>query len=136
MIEVVRSVPPEKVVKWLEDKIKPALTPDVSNYAKGRLRDLIGWDWEYCLVTYSGERDEGISISPHRDASYADYEAWGWHLSGTAEFQYWEGRHAFGYAPNSQEFDPKVDPPTHTLSLKPGDVLRFNCKNLHPGGGV
>lgn len=161
MIEIVKNVDGSRVVTWLETNIKPKLTPDVSNYARGRQRawlgieptltsptrhlqgvavateyldrlaNLIGWRFDYCLATYSGDGEEGVGITPHRDASYADYEAWGWNLCGTAEMRYWMGRECFGRGPTVKEHDPRQDPPTDVLQLQPGDVLRFNCKNLH-----
>jgi hypothetical protein len=145
---------------WLETHIRNNLRPDVSNYAKGRLRvwlddepsltanvrisqglripagirqrlrDLIKWDFDYALVTYSGDF-EAIGIKPHRDARYADYEAVGLNVSGTCRFDYWAGRQSFGKSPNLIEYDPRYDAPTDCLNLAAGDVVKFNCKNLH-----
>ncbi len=160
MIEVVKQCDGSRVVAWLNEKIRPLLSRDVSNYAKGRLRtwlgteptltsptrllkgspipdshlqrlrDLVGWQFAYCLVTYSGDDSIGIGIDPHRDASYADYEAWGWSLSGQCQFRYWEGRQSFGYSPELVKYTAN-DPPTHEIVIEAGDIVRFNCKNLH-----
>lgn len=168
MIEVCSTVPnPDRLAAWLDRTIRPHLRPDVSRYARGRLRawlrveptltsptrrlpgvpvddrvwsrlgELLGRPFDYCLVTYSGD-DQAIGIGPHRDAAFADFEAFGLHASGEARFDYWMGRPAFGFAPDARAFDPARDDPTHSLVLSPGQVVRFNCKNLHaatPGPG-
>lgn len=158
MIEVVRQVDPGPIQAWLETYIRPSLTPDVSNYAKGRLRCWLGWEpmlyapftskpavptrdetwlwlqdalsirFDYCLVTWSGP--DATGILPHRDAGYADYEAWGWHVNGDCRFDYWNDRQSF-YAAMSSGEAPSDGPPTHQLGLRPGDLVRFNCKNTH-----
>ena len=163
MIEVYRRVDEsicQRLKTWLETAITPRLRPDVSGYARGRMRawlgvepsltdpvrltpgvplneslkkrlaDVIDWSYDYALVTYSGE-SVPIGITPHRDARYADYEAVGLNVSGTCEFRYWEGRQSFGKSRSVVEHTPSVDPPTHTLTLQPGDCVRFNCKNFH-----
>lgn len=79
-----------------------------------RLRDLIKWEYDFALVTYSGD-SEAIGIKPHRDA----------------RFDYWSGRQSFGKSPNLIEYDPRSDAPTDSLNLTAGDVVKFNCKNLH-----
>jgi hypothetical protein len=162
MIEIVKSLPnPEKIQKWLEDSIRPHLTQDVSNYAKGRLRcwlgiepalfspfnikpavnvslpiltrirEILGWDFQFALVTYSGD-EEAIGISPHRDAGYADYEAYSINVSGEAKFDYWCDRQSFDGSHRGKLIRTSgITDPTHSLILKPGEVTRFNCKNLH-----
>lgn len=160
MIEVVKRVGDiARLHSWLETHVRGHLKPDVSKYAQGRLRawlgveptltsptrllqgmpverrylerlaEIIGWQFDYCLATYSGDV-EAKGITAHRDASYADYEGWGLNVSGEAEFKYWEGRQSFGYSPCVREYTAQ-DPPTQILTLKPGDVTRFNVKNLH-----
>lgn len=159
MLEAYKVVPnPERVVKWLVERIQPQLKPDVSRYARGRLRawlrveptltnptrlmpgvevsdrvlerlaELIEWNFDYCLVTHSGPK--GVGISPHRDASYCGWEGRGLHLSGECQFQYWCERQQVDQA------GPRVDlgadaGPTETLLLLPGQCTRFNVKNLH-----
>lgn len=163
MIEIYRRIDEaacRRLQAWLESTVKAHLKPDVSGYARGRMRvwldvepsltdpvrlskglpvsefvkqrlfDLIGWSFDYALVTYSGD-EKPIGITPHRDARYADYEAVGLNVSGTCDFSYWEGRKSFGKSRSVVEHHPHVDPPTHSLFLEPGDVIRFNCKNLH-----
>lgn len=161
MIEIAKTLAnPEKIQVWLESVVRPKLTADVSNYAKGRqrvwlnieptlttptrliqsklqvsdklitrLQELIEWPFDFCLVTYSGD-ETAVGITAHRDAGYADYEAFGLHVSGEAIFDYWCGRETFGYGPTVTEFT-ATDEPTHSLVLQPGQVVRFNCKNLH-----
>jgi hypothetical protein len=164
MIEIATRLPAttvEKMAAWLGRTIRPQLTPDVSRYARGRLRawlqteptltkpwrdlpgipvgdkvmgalaERIGWEFDYCLVTYSGDGDAGTGIHPHRDASYADYEAYGLHLTGECRFDYWMGRPSYGFSPETRNLNPLQDEPTHRLILQPGDVVRFNCKNIH-----
>jgi hypothetical protein len=158
MIEITRTIPnPEKLQSWLEQVVRPLLRPDVSNYAKGRLREwvnleptltsptrlltsklqlstkiiarlkeLIEWDFRFALITYSGDKI-ATGISKHRDASYADYEAMGLNL-GEARFDYWMERESFGYSRGSVA---ETKDPTQSLILRPGEVIRFNCKNPH-----
>lgn len=161
MIEIVKTLDVDTLSKlqaWLEGIIRPNLKLDVSNYAKGRktlwlryepqlnssqvhqgfpvsdgiwnrLQELIEWRFDYCLITNSGSESTGIA--PHRDASYASYEAYGLNVNGECEFYYWESRKSFGYSKASITLDAKVDRPTHKLVLKPGDVVHFNSKNEH-----
>lgn len=159
MIEYLTTVNPDSTLEWLEKAVRPQLTPDVSSYAKGRLRvwlevepmlyppfktklalqdltaflqlqKLIDWSFDYCLITFSGDA-EPVGIKPHRDAGYANYEARSLNVSGTCRFDYWNERNAVGFAPSTHEYNPLVDAPTHSITLQPGDVYRFNCKNLH-----
>jgi hypothetical protein len=137
LIEIAKRIPNvQKLEAWLAKEVRKHLTADVSSYARGRLRtwlgveptltsptrlltgtpvdgkildrlkELIEWDFDYCLVTYSGD-EKGIGISPHRDASYADFEAYALHVSGECRFDYWMGRKDFGRSPNTKEFDTK-----------------------------
>jgi len=161
MIETVKILQEHlELSQLLEKNIKPYMTPDVSSYARGRLRawlkyepslfapivlkpavpvpdqvwiglqKLIGWDFNYCLATFSG-KDEPTGILPHRDAAYADYEAYGLNVTETCEFKYWMGRESFGSVPDTHGYNPEKDLPTHVLNLVPGQLIRFNCKNIH-----
>jgi hypothetical protein len=172
MIEVIKTLPnPEKLAGWLEAVVRKALRPDVSNYAKGRLRawlgdepmlfapfntrpglpvaiqvadrlkELIEWEYDFCLVTYSGD-ETPIGIAPHMDAGYADFEAVSVHVSGECRFDYWQTRDTFGsgrvstpYVLNRTtgvvELAGKVAPPSESVLLTPGVVTRFNCKSPH-----
>lgn len=144
MISKLAPVDPTMVVPWLEARVRPFLKPDVSNYAKGRMRAWIGtepslhrafppkpgidvsdeeWAWlqgllafpfDYALVTWSGA--EATGILPHRDAGYAAPVALGWNLSGTCRFDY---------------FEEETGSPSHSLALMAGDVIRFDCKKRH-----
>lgn len=161
MIEIVRNIGNTKrLAAWLEANVRTHLVPDVSNYAKGRLRvwlntepsltnptrlsesrlqvnetltkrlqEIIEWPFDYCLITYSGD-DNAIGISPHRDASYADYEAYTLNLTGDALFEYWNERQSFGYSRDTVDLGANA-PPTSVLSLTSGDLVHFNCKNKH-----
>ncbi len=158
MIEVYRAKPynRENLLKTLEN-IKPSLIPDFSNYAKNRprvwlgiepslnssgkekpgypissqtkqrLAEIIDWEWDFCLLIFSGP--EAIGISPHRDASYADYEGRGFNITGTAEFHYWNDRKSFGKSPSTGV--KMTDPPTDIIQLGPDDCIKFNVKNPH-----
>jgi hypothetical protein len=180
MIEISRTITDaDRIVRWLEQAIRPRLTPDVSNYAQGRLRawlnveptltnpirhlsgvdvderyiralqERVGFGFDYCLATYSGDGAAGVGIAPHRDASYANYEAYSVHLSGECRFDYWCGYPGYSYARDIPFYE--VDrrsarvmrdgvpaEPTHRIVQQPGDVVHFNCKNPHaatPGPG-
>lgn len=161
MIEIMKaSCDTTKLTAWLETTVRKHLKPDVSNYAKGRLRawlriepslsdptktykgvpvsekewtrlqEIARFPFDFCLATYSGD-ETATGISPHRDAGYADFEAWGLNVSGECLFNYWMGRESFGRSTNKRELDPTKDDPTHSMILSPGDLVRFNCKNLH-----
>jgi hypothetical protein len=171
-VEIIKTLPnPCDIAKWLEQVVRKALRPDVSNYAKGRLRawlgeepmlfapfdsrpatpvsakvvarlkELIEWDYDFCLVTYSGD-EVAVGIAPHMDAGYADFEARSIHVTGECLFQYWQNRESFGRAPVTGGFhldrqtghvlkDGAVAQPTHNLLLPVGAVTRFNCKDPH-----
>lgn len=159
MIEVISGIETIAIEKWLVKSITPHLRPDVSNYAKGRMRawlrtepplstkqqtksgievsdkiwnrlqEIINWSFDYCLVTYSGN-EVAIGISPHRDSSFAAYEAMGLNVSGTCRFSYWNERNGFDATKPTNKF-PVEGPPSHVVELKPGDLVRFNCKNVH-----
>lgn len=172
MIEVIKTVPnPENLEAWLSKTVRKALKPDISKYAKGRLRawlgdepmlfapfdvrpglqvderitarlkELIEWNFDFCLVTYSGDTDP-VGIAPHMDAGYADFEARSIHVSGECQFDYWQARDTFGAGPRKTDYhldrstgtvmlDGRPAVPTHTLLLKPGQVTAFNSKNPH-----
>lgn len=152
-LEIVHVVQPENQERirthlnemYLEGGL---LRPDVSNYARGRqrawlqveaplgntrpwqpgVRDERLWNWileniwaeaELGLVAYGQ-----VGIRPHRDASYADYEARSINLG---EIEGW------WYEPGYSDFGPGPQTIRHALTYKlaPGDVIRFNCKNQH-----
>jgi hypothetical protein len=149
---------PERVVAWLEQELRSQLKPDVSNYARGRLRawlrteptltnptrelpgvevsdqvlgrlaELIEWDFDYCLVTNSGARAAGIS--PHRDAAFTGWEGRGLHLSGECLFTYWCDRQLVDGPGPRANLNSEAEP-TQSLVLLPGQCTRFNVKNLH-----
>jgi hypothetical protein len=172
VIELTRTIPnPDKLAAWLEKVVRRHLSPDVSKYAKGRLRawlgeepmlfapfaskpgmevpsfvlerlkELVGWNFDFCLATYSGD-ETPVGIAPHMDAGYSDFEAYSIHVTGECRFDYWMNRETFGRGPVSGGFHLDREtyqvlkgdlpaPPTHSLVLQPGAVTRFNCKNPH-----
>jgi hypothetical protein len=173
MIDLIRTVPnPDKLAGWLEQVVRKALRPDVSKYARGRLRawlgvepmlyapfdtrpalpvdekilvrlkELVEWDFDFCLVTYSGD-ELAVGIAPHMDAGYADFEARSVHVTGECRFDYWQNRETFGKGPVTGGFtldrktykvldrDGNEAAPTHPVVLRPGAVTRFNCKDPH-----
>jgi len=147
-LELVTVIPPERVrqiQEYLED-YKDALEPDVSNYAKGRQRFWIRyeWDlknkifrranhcdrlWEYCKKIFP-EADLGLAafgpvgINLHRDDSYADWVAYSINLGEIEAWLYEPSRTTFGPGPQTQAEVVKVAVPS-------GGVIRFNCKNRH-----
>jgi hypothetical protein len=171
-VEVYKTIPnPDRLAAWLESVVRPALSPDVSKYARGRLRvwlgdepnlfapfdtrpglavservlarlkELVEWDFDFCLATYSGD-ERAVGIAPHMDAGYADFEARSVHVSGECLFNYWENRATLGAGKVTGGFhldrttyevlkDGKPAAPTHPLVLVPGNVTRFNCKDPH-----
>jgi hypothetical protein len=118
------------------ENIKTDLTTDISQYAKNRqrawlnglgephlsypkifesiqhqaihkfIRNQLGINYDFCLAHYSGDKASGIK--PHRDASYANREAYGINL-GMCNFTVGD----------------------KTYDLKSGEVYSFNCKILH-----
>lgn len=118
------------------ESIKTDLTSDISQYAKNRqrawlnglgephlnypkispsilhpaidrfIRENLGINYDFCLAHYSG--DKAIGIKPHRDASYANREAFGINLGGC----------------NFTVRD-------KTYELSGGEIYTFNCKILH-----
>lgn len=124
------------------------LTPDVSNYAKGRMRCWLesegplsatrAWQpayhderlWSFIIKNVWPEAELGmvtygpVGIKAHRDATYADWEARIVNLGEVKGWQYTPGYSTFGSGP-------QVKRPSITLLLKEGEVIRFNCKNEH-----
>jgi hypothetical protein len=159
VIELRQGIETRGILAWLEKSVFNHLTHDVSSYARGRnrawlriepplgptqsyreglfvsdpiwyrLQEIINWEFDYCLVTFSG-REIPIGIAPHRDSSYADFEAYGLNVSGNCKFSYWNDRESFSSSPSTGKF-PLPGPPSHVLNLLPGDLVRFNCKNVH-----
>ena len=135
------------VIAHLENTVAPALSPDVSSYARGRtrawlqyeaplsrrqnyrrgLRDPKLWTWlatTWQRAGYAGTPDLAlalhgpIGIRPHRDASYAHAHALTVNL-GTAEW---------GWHPDRQGQNPAN---LHWTTLTGGEILKFDCKHLH-----
>ncbi len=167
MLQVLHTLPnADRIVTWLDRTVRPELRPDVSNYARGRLRcwlgvepplsssqrerpgfdagqavldrlaELIEWDFDFALVTYSGD-DRAIGIGPHRDAGYADFEGRGVSLNGECRFRHWDDWAGLGRSRRLAN-STSEDPPTTVLDMQPGQVIAFNVKDLHaadPGPG-
>jgi hypothetical protein len=156
----------DRIASWLDSMVRPQLRADVSNYARGRLRcwlgvepplsstqrerpgfdagrkildrlaELIEWEFDFCLVTYSGD-DHGIGIGPHRDAAFADFEGRGVSLTGQCVFRHWADHTGLGRS-HSGRSHTADDTPTTVLDMQPGQVIAFNVKDLHaaePGPG-
>jgi len=70
------------------------------------IRNQLGINYDFCLAHYSG--DKAIGIKPHRDASYANREAYGINL-GICNFTVGD----------------------RSYQLIGGEVYSFNCKILH-----
>lgn len=128
------------------DGLKQHLSADVSTYAKGRQRFWLEaeWDlkhrvfrpalhderlWSYCKKIWP-EAELGlaaygpIGIKMHRDDSYADYTAVTINLGEVEAWRYNQQYQGWGYGPQG--------PPNITdYQIKPGYVIKFNCKNQH-----
>lgn len=157
MLLTTKIVPNVHLIEaWLEGTVRPALTPDVSNYAKGRLRvwlcrepmlfapfnvvpafpvadnimarlaELIEWRFDFCLVTYSGDA-QPVGITPHYDAGYAAFEARSIHVSGECRFDYWMDRPEVGPCKGRDLF---------TLDRKTYTVLGPDGKPADPTASV
>jgi hypothetical protein len=141
---------PDWVIPELEAN-KHLLQPDQSNYAKGRMRGWLFYEWhlqrkeflapqikssklegwckevwpqtEIGLITYSGESGTGIAL--HRDDSYSDFKAVGINITGECKFTYMLSYLGFEW---SKERAPEKEE-VHILT--PGTVVEFNCKNRH-----
>ena len=125
------------------------LRPDVSNYAKGRQRYWLQyeWDlknrnlttgiydpklWEFCKK-WMPDADLGlaiygpIGISPHRDDSYADWRGVAINLGEIGSWSYDCQYPEYQWSPND-----KCNPPnTKNYKVPPGTVFEFNTKNPH-----
>lgn len=152
MLEVVQTLNSEQMeeLKTILNSLKDNLQPDVSNYAKGRMRFWIEheWDlaakvfkpslkhprlWEICKDIWPqaqlGLAAFGpIGIKLHRDDSYAAFEAYTINLGYVDCWQYERIYPEYKWVPPNQTINP---PEFIELSIKPGDVIRFNCKNRH-----
>lgn len=129
----------------------PRMTPDVSNYAKGRYRLWLFHEalltkkrvipayfderlWQFCqriypgsniaLLTFGGEA-HGIKsngkILPHRDDTYAQELAYGVNFGASATFGYNTDRRGNNFTDTTVEY----------YHLEPGTIYHFNCKHQH-----
>lgn len=166
MIEVTHTLANcDRLAAWLERTIRPQLRPDVSNYAKSRLRawlrtepplsaprdavpgvpvadrlwdrlaELIEWRFDYCLVTYSGD-EQPIGITPHRDAGFANYEARNLHLTGECKFDYWLDYPEFRYTTREGRTPYQVNPRTGKVTLHGKVVEPTHNLIMQPGNVV
>jgi len=152
MLEHITTLPAERVQKikaYLEEHVRPHLERDVSSYARGRERVWLQYEWDlkervfrqglklgklwrFCKEIYPeaqlGLISRGaIGITAHRDDSYANYKAYGINL-GQCKWQYNLEYPGYMWVPNSR----KINPPEITvMNMTGGEVIRFNCKNLH-----
>jgi len=150
---ILRRISPanqDKIVAHLEQHIDPVLQRDVSNYAPGRRRAWLQYEptlvrdytlkpahrderiWNYFTQILPGRIDCGlisrgpVGISMHRDASYAAYKAYGVNLGETVTFGYRECYSDFRWSKNANN-----NAPLTSITLEPGDVYEFCCKNPH-----
>jgi hypothetical protein len=141
-----------EVVSYLNDNLRSKLEPDVSNYAKGRMRlwmpyeaplsasrpwthgvyDQRVWDWICKIFHLSNDWipdlcliSLGGAISRHRDAAYAQFKSMSINL-GPATFCYENLYPEFKWTPGVPE---SGEITKHVLHG--GEVLSFNVKNPH-----
>jgi hypothetical protein len=147
-IEIITTISPEIVeqIRTHLTTLMHHLTPDVSNYAKGRQRFWLEHEWRLrerdfvpavhderlwdYLKRIWPEAELGlaayghIGIKPHRDDSYADYPAVTINLG---EVEGWMYNQQY----QGLEWGPQGPPNPITYKIKSGDVILFNCKNQH-----
>lgn len=156
--KVIDEAQDAEICAHLADHYSDLLTPDVSNYASGRQRcwleqepsltrdvtlrpahhDERLWNWILRVTArHNWEPQLGliargpVGISLHRDASYADYEAFSINLGETVTWQYRECYRVMGW-----ERDADNNAPITEIELPAGAIVRFNCKNPHGVGSV
>jgi hypothetical protein len=138
--------------RWLIEKLeshREALTPDVSNYAKGRLRYWLQYQallrrdggytndavrdeelWAFLQQIYP-EAQLGLAIygevgiGPHRDHTYADPHGVAINLGEVEGWSYQNRRTSLALYPELP------DAPTTIFHPRVGAVWHFNTKNLH-----
>ena len=141
----------KNLVRLLSERLK--LSTDVSNYAPGRKRSWLQYEaplgttmpwrkanqdgelWSEILeigkeigfIPELGLASIGGTISPHRDAAYADYKAIGINL-GSTTFGYEKAYPEYRWVPQAQLVNPTQVSETDLVG---GEVYEFNCKNLH-----
>ena len=138
----------KQLVHLLETRVRPSLTPDVSNYARGRVRCWLNLEaplsnrqdwrpglqvpdlWRHLKTIWQragmgGEAPDTalaiygeIGIRPHRDATYAA------NLALTVNL----GRVRWGWTPDRGSND---DRDMVWQTLTGGEVLKFDCKHRH-----
>jgi len=136
----------KNVINYLKEN-KQRLGFDVSNYARGRERYWLQyqWDlkercfspaikderlWSWCK-TWMPDADLGlvvygsVGITPHRDDSYADWRAVGINL-GHVEAWYYDPVY-----PELKYTNKKNPSNPQTHKIPPRMVFEFNCKNEH-----
>jgi hypothetical protein len=156
MLNIITTISPERVAKavqYLEENIVPQLGTDVSNYAPGRSRVWFPYEaplseardyqlacqddkiWTFVkniCSTFEWEPELGLvskggSISPHRDAAYADFRSIGINL-GRVTWCYSKAYPMYKWVPEEHQINP---PEITKIEMTGGEVFEFNCKNLH-----
>lgn len=153
--KIVDTLSPQKVSQIKEHiltNLSPLATPDVSNYAKGRLRLWLNQEptlvkdytikpaiqddrlWEYICTIYHNVYAvnpsfalvavEDTNIDLHRDATYAGWKALSINL-GRCTWHYQECYPDFRWSKQSPT------PTTIEAQLYGGEVISFNPKNPH-----
>ncbi len=149
MLEIIQKISPEtcsQIIAHLKER-KERLESDHSSYARGREKYWLEHSWNLkerrfhkaihderlwvFLKRLWPKADLGlvvhgsVGIKPHRDDSYADYEARALNLGTLASWQY------DCQYPNycwTRETNPS-NPINYQINM--GDFFRFNCKNPH-----
>ena len=156
MLNIITTISPERVAKavqYLEETIAPQLGTDVSNYAPGRSRVWFPYEaplseardyqlacqddkiWTFVkniCSTFEWEPELGLvskggTISPHRDAAYADFRSIGINL-GKVTWCYSKAYPMYKWVPEEHQINP---PEITKIEMTGGEVFEFNCKNLH-----
>lgn len=154
MIEIIHRISYQNQQRIRQDleNYKQFLKSDISNYAKGRQRFWIEAEWDLRHKTFRKavkmprlnqylkrlniDYDLGLiaygvtGIDWHRDDSYANFIAYSINLSSQP--------YEWGYQANYPSYQySKQDPNAkqQIYLLKPGDVIKFNCKNPHSALG-
>jgi hypothetical protein len=156
MLNIITTISPERVAKavqYLEENIVPQLGTDVSNYAPGRSRVWFPYEaplsetrdyqlacqddkiWTFVkniCSTFEWEPELGLvskggTITPHRDAAYADFRSIGINL-GRVTWCYSKAYPMYKWVPEEHQINP---PEITKIEMTGGEVFEFNCKNLH-----
>lgn len=151
VVQVISQANQDLIREHLDTVVQSLLQPDVSNYAKGRMRVWLQHEaplsaaqpwrpglrddrlWNYLVRAFSthgftpevGLASKGGAITRHRDAAYADYRGFGLNL-GVTKFHYELCYPQFRW---SKDAPSEAEPEVHQLTG--GEIFEFNVKNPH-----